>query len=324
MTIFFFVVALEIKRELVIGELRDRRVAALPVFAALGGMVGPALIYLAINAGDSGRAGWGIPMATDIAFVVGALGLLGRRVPSRLRLFLLTLAIVDDIGAIAVIAVAYSGEIAWEWLGVAIAVLSLVPVLRLLRISSVTAYLVLGIGCWLAAARSGLHPTLAGVALGLLIPARPIRARALLTELEVQLHPVSCYFIVPVFALANAGVLITEGSVRDALASRVFWGVVVGLLAGKTIGIATSSLLAARLPIAGLPRGVGLRSLVGGAALAGIGFTVSLFIVDLAFDEQRLLAQATLGVLVGSVLSGGLGASVLLPRRSRRTRSLTR
>lgn len=317
MTIFFFVVSLEIKRELVVGELRDRRIAALPVFAAVGGMIGPALIFLALNAGGPGERGWGVPMATDIAFAIGVLALLGPRVPHRLRLFLLTLAIVDDIGAIAIIAVAYSDEVAWRWLGVAGAALLVLILLRAASLSSPLLYLAVGVGCWLAATRSGVHPTLAGVALGLLTPAYAVRGRMVLERLESLLHPVSSYVVVPLFALANAGVLVSGEAIRSAISSPVFWGIVLGLVVGKTVGITVSALAAERLPLAGLPPGVDTRAVIGGAAVAGIGFTVSLFILGLAFDDARLITDGTLGVLAGSTASGILGAAILVSRRGR-------
>jgi NhaA family Na+:H+ antiporter len=234
-------------------------------------MAGPALLYLAFNAGKQGQDGWGIPMATDIAFVVGATALLGSRAPQRLRVFLLALAIVDDIGAIVVIALVYSA--------------------------------------------GGIHPTLVAVALGLLVPAKPVAGRALHVTLERRLHPVSSYVVIPLFALANAGVRVDGASVGAALASPVFWGVVVGLAVGKLAGITAASLLAVRAGIGRLPAGVGPRALAGGAALAGIGFTVSLFIVRLAFDAPGLVLDATLGVLVGSFASGVIGSAVLLVRR---------
>jgi Na+:H+ antiporter, NhaA family len=311
MTVFFLVVGLEIKRELVVGELREPRVAMLPAAAALGGMVAPALVYLAINANGGAMSGWAIPMATDIAFVVGALAVLGPRVPSGLKLFLLTLAIVDDVGAIVVIALVYSRGIAWRWLLVSVAALAVVALMSLIRISSPLTYLVPGIAAWAAMVSSGIHPTLSGVALGLMVPARPVRGRPVLEDLERWLHPVSSYAIIPIFALANAGVVLTAESLRGSIASRVFWGVALGLVIGKTAGIAGASFVAERLRIGRRPEGASMRHITGGAAMAGIGFTVSLFIAGLAFESGVFADQARMGILVGSIASAVAGGFVL-------------
>jgi len=347
MTIFFFVVGLEIKRELVVGELNDARKATLPIVAAVGGMLGPALLYAAIAGDTEAASGWGIPMATDIAFAVGVLSLLSRRVPAGIKVFLLSVAIVDDIGAILVIALFYSGGLDPSWLIVAAGALGLVVVLRRLRVFWVPVYLAVGVIAWLATFESGVHATIAGVALGLLTPARATdphgftdvlqRAQQLPAEpdaeslraleiqsnevvsvaerLEHRLHPWTSYVVIPVFALANAGVRL--GSFRDAFASRVAVAVIVGLVVGKLVGISASAWLATRLNIGRLPEGVEWRHLLGAAAVAGIGFTVSLFITNLAFTDDGLIAQAKLGILVGSVIAGVVGA-VLLARPARR------
>jgi NhaA family Na+:H+ antiporter len=276
MALFFFVVGLEIKRELVVGELRDRRTAALPALAAVGGMLAPALLYLAFNAGRPGAPGWGIPMATDIAFVVGTTALLGSRAPQRLRLFLLTLAIVDDVGVILIIALAYSG--------------------------------------------GTVHPTLIAVVLALLVPAKPVLGRRVLEALENRLHPVASFVVVPVFALANAGVIVSSSSLRSAVHSTVFWGIVAGLVLGKPLGIVGASLLGVRTRLGRLPAGVSRPNLVGGGALAGIGFTVSLFIATLAFTDATLGTDATFGILVGSAVSGIVGTGLLLVQEPRSVR----
>jgi NhaA family Na+:H+ antiporter len=315
MTVFFFVVGLEIKRELVTGELRDPRVAALPVAAAIGGMAVPALVYVSISGGGPAAAGWAIPMATDIAFVVGALALLGSRVPSGLKLFLLTLAIVDDIGAILVIALAYSDGIDPRWLGVAALAFGTVVVLHVARVPYPSAYLLPGLLAWAAMLSSGVHPTIAGVALGLITPARPVRERHVLEDLERWLHPVSSYFVVPVFALANAGLVVTLDFLKEGFTSRVFWAVVLGLVVGKTVGIAGASAAARRLGLARPPVGVSSRHIRGGAALAGIGFTVSLFIAGLAFEKGPLADHARMGILVGSMISALTGGVALARRR---------
>ena len=237
MTIFFFVVGLEIKRELVTGELRDTSRAALPAVAAIGGMVVPAVVYVLLNLGGTGLDGWAIPMATDIAFAVGVLAILGARVPSSLKLFLLTLAIVDDIGAIVVIALFYSSGVEPLWLLGGVAVVVLVIAMSRLGIDRPLAYVVPGALLWLCLYEAGIEPTLAGVVLGLLTPALPRRGRPVLERLESSLHPVSSFVIVPIFALANAGVVLTGEAIDHALASRVTIGIVVGLVVGKFVGI---------------------------------------------------------------------------------------
>lgn len=344
MALFFFVVGLEIKRELVVGELSDRRKAALPALAAVGGMVVPALIYLALNLGEPSARGWGIPMATDIAFAVGVLALLGDRVAPGLKVFVLSLAIVDDIGAIVVIALFYSGGLELAWLALAGALVVVIVVIRHARVMWVPVYALLGIVIWFATFQSGIHATIAGVMLGLLAPARPtdpggfgdvvdrasslpdepdaesVRAVSLqaqevvsVTErLEHLLHPWTSYVIIPVFALANAGLVLSASSLREALTSRVTPGIVAGLVVGKIVGISGMSILAIRSGAGALPDGVSLRSLVGASAVAGIGFTVSLFITDLAFSEAALIEDAKLGVLVASVLAGVIGVLTLL------------
>ena len=349
MVLFFFVVGLEIKRELVVGELNEARKAMLPVIAAVGGMVGPALLYLAFNAGGPGQAGWGIPMATDIAFAVGVLAVLGDRIPSGLKLFLLSLAIVDDIGAIVVIALFYSSGIQFTWLLIALALIALIVVLRRVNVRWIPAYAIIGIFAWFATFESGVHATIAGVVLGLLTPARPadpggfpdvIREASLLPDepdaqsvsaiskqanevvsvaerLEHLFHPLSSFVVIPVFALANAGLVLTSQSIRDALASPVAVGVFVGLVLGKIVGISSAAWLATRIGIARLPENVSWRHITGGAAVAGIGFTVSLFITDLAFSSADLAAEAKVGILFASIVAGGVGAGLLsMGRRS--------
>jgi NhaA family Na+:H+ antiporter len=310
MTIFFFVVGLEIKRELVTGELRDRSRAALPAVAAIGGMVVPALLYVAINVGGRGLDGWAIPMATDIAFAVGVLALLGARVPSSLKVFLLTLAIVDDIGAIVVIALFYSSGVEPLWLVGALVVVLAVVAMSRLRVDHPLAYLVPGVLLWVCLHEAGIEPTLAGVALGLLTPARPRRGVPVLERLESLLHPWSSFVIVPIFALANAGVILTADAIDHALASSVTIGIVVGLVVGKFVGILGASALAVRFRIGQLPDGLGLRHVAGVAILGGIGFTVSLFITDLAFRGQ-VIDDAKIGVLAASALAAVIGMAVV-------------
>ena len=351
MALFFFVVGLEIKRELVVGELKRWRTAAFPAVAALGGMVGPALLYTAFNFGTPGGRGWGIPMATDIAFALGVLALLGNRVPSGLKLFLLTLAIVDDVGAIAVIAIFYSHGIDWQALGVAAALVVVIVALRRGRVESPPVYVVLGLGLWLAVNGSGIHATIAGVVLGLLTPARPSLPtgvarrwardlsdepsaedlRALSTvarsslsvaeRLAHDLHPLTSFVIVPLFALANAGVELGFGAFDTPGAGRVAVGIILGLVVGKLAGITLFAWLAVRLGLCSLPTDLRWPQLAGGAGIAGIGFTVSLFITELAFAGQALEAPAKVAILLASVLAAVLGAVVVYLSAGRGTSS---
>jgi Na+:H+ antiporter, NhaA family len=356
MALFFLVVGLEIKRELTTGELRQPRAAALPAIAALGGMVVPALLYLAINpSGEPGR-GWGIPMATDIAFALGVLAIVGRGLPTALKSFLLALAIVDDIGAILVIAIFYSGSISPGPLLTAAGLLTLILVLQRLHVRWTAVYVLVGVSVWLATLQSGIHATIAGVALGLATPAvafqrpkavsleahriaddtvdNPVppdadahqwlhlagltrEAVSPLARLEHLLHPWTSYVVIPVFALANAGVSISRSSLGNALTSGITLGVVAGLVVGKTVGVTMFTWLATRTGITRLPEGVGWGQLVGVAALAGIGFTVSLFITSLAFQTQAIQDAAKVGILIASLLAGLLGA-LLLARFRRR------
>ena len=313
MTLFFFVIGLEIKRELVVGRLSSARAAALPVVAALGGMIVPAALYLAVNAGGDGRVGWGIPMATDVAFAVGVLTLLGERAPPGLRVLLLALAIVDDIGAIVVIALVYGEAVEPAWLAVSATGLLVVVVLRRVGVGSIPVYVAVGAGIWFAVLQSGVHATIAGVALALLTPARAAghERRSVAEGLQAVLAPWVSFVVLPVFALANAGVAIGGGALADAASSPVTIGIVIGLVAGKFLGVAGAVALAVRFGPARLPDGVAWRHVLGMAALAGIGFTVSLFVADLAFEDPLLLDQAKLGILVASSLAAGTGLMVL-------------
>jgi NhaA family Na+:H+ antiporter len=316
MTVFFFVVGLEIKREVVRGELRDPRTVALPVLAAIGGMVLPALLYTAWNAGGRGAEGWAIPAATDIAFAVGVLALLGPRVPRNLKLFVLTLAIVDDIGAIIVIAVFYSGGVEGLWLLGSAGLVALILVLQRLKVASWWAYVLPAVALWLCMYESGVHPTIAGVILGLLTPARPFGKREVIEGLERRLHPWSTFAIVPLFALANAGIVIDADTVSRAFDSPITLGVALGLVVGKTLGITLATALGVWLRLGRLPDGVRWTHLVGGAAVAGIGFTVALFVADLSFGGVRL-DNAIMGIFAGSLVSGMIGA-VIVAAASRR------
>jgi NhaA family Na+:H+ antiporter len=311
MAIFFFVVGLEIKRELVVGELRDPRAAALPVMAAFGGVALPAVLFLALVGGGEAARGWGIPMATDIAFAVGVLALLGDRVPAGAKLMLLSIAIVDDIIAIAVIALFYSDSLDATWLLGAGVGLAVVVVLRRLGVTAIWPYALVGVLTWLATFESGVHATIAGVALGLLTPTGEVGGRRVLEQLEHRLHPVSAFVIVPLFALANAGVDLRGGVLVDAATSRLTIAVVVGLVVGKILGITVATLAAQSAGIGVLPHGVTTRHVCGLAALGGIGFTVSLFITDLAYDDTALIDQAKVGIFAASLLAALLGTAIL-------------
>ncbi|MET0147960.1 MAG: Na+/H+ antiporter NhaA [Acidimicrobiales bacterium] len=310
MTLFFFVVGLEIKRELVVGDLRDRQTAALPVAAAVGGMVVPALIFVALNLGGEGIDGWAIPMATDIAFALAVLAIVGSKAPKELKLFLLTLAIVDDIGAIVVIALFYGDGIEPLWLLGAVATVGVIVAMRRASVVRPLWYLLPGVVLWICTFESGVHATIAGVVLGLLTPTGPVAGREVLVDLEARLHPWSSFLVVPVFALANAGVVLDRASLEAAVTGTVAWGVVLGLVVGKPLGIMTASALAVRLRIGVLPAGVALRHLTGLSLIAGIGFTVSLFVADLAFVGE-LLGEAKVAILAASVLAAA-GGSILV------------
>ncbi|HEX2388516.1 MAG TPA: Na+/H+ antiporter NhaA [Solirubrobacterales bacterium] len=313
MTLFFFLISLEIKREVVHGELRRPRQAALPVIAAAGGVAVPILIFLALTAGTSATSGWGIPMATDAAFAIAALALLGDRVGVGAKLFLVTIAVVDDVLAIAVIAIAYTSELSLPWLLGAIGLLAAIVAMRRLGIATIWPYAIVGVLVWIATFESGVHATIAGVALAFLTPARPVGGRRVIEELEERIHPLTSFVVLPVFALANAGVEIGGDALGEGDGARVALAVALGLVVGKLIGISAATMLAMRLRIAVLPEGVDIRSVIGIAALAGIGFTVSLFIAALAYDDPLLVESAKLGILAGSVVSAMVGVALLAP-----------
>jgi NhaA family Na+:H+ antiporter len=320
MTAFFFVVGLEIKREVVRGELRDPRTASLPVVAAIGGMILPALIFVAVNASEPTAKGWAIPMATDIAFAVGVLAILGHRVPRTLKLFLLTLAIVDDIGAILVIALFYSSGITPGWLAAAAGVVVAILVMQRLGVGAPVAYVIPAFALWLFVDQSGVHATIAGVVLGLLTPARPFGGKQVIEGLEHAAHPWSNFLVVPLFALANAGIAIDADMLRHAIESPVTIGVVLGLVVGKPLGITTATALGVRMRLGRLPDGVSWRHILGAGAVAGIGFTVAIFVDDLSF-RGRNFDDGVLGILVGSLVSGILGAAILGSARAARAAS---
>jgi Na+/H+ antiporter NhaA len=338
MAIFFFVIGLEVRQELSVGQLTDRRRLSIPLLAGIGGMLIPAAIFLLINPNGEAANGWGVVIATDTAFVLGALALVGPKAPTQLRIFLLTLAIVDDIVAITIIGVFYSEALDPVALAVAAFCLLLIAFLPRLRIWQTSAYLAIGLVLWIAAVESGLHPTMAGLLAGLLVVSRPPdkakvesaaksakafrqsplpevarsaqrsvdRAVSPNERLQLLLLPLAGFVIVPLFALANAGVDMRGGVIEDALTSPLTWGIIAGLVVGKLIGISTGALGSVRLGLGKLPRGVGKGQVVGGAALSGIGFTVSLLIVELAFDDPVLKDQAKVGVLAAAVFAVGL------------------
>jgi NhaA family Na+:H+ antiporter len=356
MVIFFFTVGLEIKRELLVGELSSMQKASLPISAALGGMIVPALFYVFFNVGSEGAGGWGIPMATDIAFVVGIMALLGPRVPLTLKIFVLALAIADDIGAVLVIAIFYTSEISIAALIVAAIVLVILAFLNKLGTKSLIPYTILGIILWVAFLKSGVHATIAGILLAFTIPAtaryntkqfsdktrellnkfdesgehgenvlsnegRQTNVMAIekncekiltpLQRFEHGLHPWVSYLIIPLFALANAGVTFAGMDVIGAITSPVSLGIIVGLFVGKQVGIFGFSWLAVKLKLGSLPEGVNWKKIYAAGILAGIGFTMSLFIAGLAFTDESLIELSKIGVLCGSLLSGIIGYLLL-------------
>jgi NhaA family Na+:H+ antiporter len=357
MTLFFFVIALELKRELVQGELRELRMVVLPLAAAVGGMVAPATVFLLLVGDGPGAGGWGTVMSTDTAFVIGCLALLGSRVPHSLRLYLLSLAVFDDIGAILVVAIGYGETLHWAALGLAVGGLALVALVARLGIRSMPVYFALG-GCvWLALDASGIHATLAGVILGLMTPARSwVSDRRLLAifdrviarpagdgrsgdtaagydlrqagvaareasspieRLEFALHPWVAFTVLPLFALANAGVPVSAAG----LDARLTTGIVAAFVLGKPLGVVLFSLVAVRLRCAVLPEGLTWSLVAAGSLLTGIGFTMALFIAELAFDAAHL-DSVKLGVMGASVVAGAAGLLALAwltsPRRARR------
>ena len=312
MSIFFFVVGLEIKRELTSGHLATLKKAMLPFVAAIGGMAFPALIYLAI-AGQVAPAGWGVPVATDIALAVGLLTMIGPSVAASLRSFLLALAVIDDIGAILIIAFVYSTGINFSWLVAALLSIAFIAILKMARVSSMIVYSLLAFTLWFSLYKTGVHPTLAGVILGLLTP-NIARQQSNLDDiedgsvsviewLEHKFHPVSTFIVVPVFAFANTGVVITSESIKTASQSLIAWGIFFGLVIGKPLGVLFASLLAKRINIADLPEGVTKSSLVATGSAAGIGFTVAIFIANLAFKDSQIQDIAFLAVIIASIVS---------------------
>ena len=312
MTLFFFVIGLEIKRELTTGHLASIKKALMPLLAALGGIAVPALIYLAI-AGRDAPGGWGVPVATDIALAVGLLAMLGSMVPESLRSFLLGIAVIDDIVAILIVAFVYSSGIKFSWLAMGLVVVLAVVSLQKINVSSVVAYLVLGVLLWFALYKTGVHPTLAGVILGLLTPntSRKLKdesdaelnSYSVIEWLEHKLHPYSAFFCVPIFAFANTGVVVNSETLSQASKSVIAWGIFFGLVAGKPIGILATTIAAAKLNIAYFPKGASRSLLAATGSTAGIGFTVAIFIAQLAFKDQQIQELAIISVIFASVVS---------------------
>lgn len=355
MAIFFFVVGLELKREIVTGELSSPKKAMLPIAAAIGGMIVPAIIYFSLNKGGAGQPGWGIPMATDIAFAIGILALLGNRVPLSVKIFLTALAIVDDLGAVLVIAAFYTTKITMPALGMAALFFIIMLVLSVRDVRFSAPYIVLGILLWFAMLKSGVHATIAGVLTAITIPATPAVSQeqfkkmrrdimqrletgmresdgdesgeevqsvfrqveyaskkfiSPLQRLEHLLHPYVSFFIMPVFALANAGVSL-KGISFDTLAKPVSMGIILGLVFGKQIGVTLFSWLAVKTGLAGLSGDMKWKHIYGASWLAGIGFTMSLFVASLAFEDGELIMISKIGILTASFISAIIGLLVL-------------
>lgn len=353
MAIFFFVIGLEVKREILVGELTTLRKASLPIFAAIGGMAFPVLIFMLLNKDELGAEGWGIPMATDIAFTLGILKLLGKRVPLGLKIFLTAFAIVDDIGAVLVIAIFYSANIQWDLIAYALLIFSVVAFLSYKQIYSKYFYFVMGFVVWLLFLKSGIHPTIAGILMAFTIPIqRKVDLRAYfkavtkqlnlfkeesshdgklmnheqlqavdsievisehiqspLQHLEHTLHGWVSYIIMPIFALANAGVILSLDGLENT--SHIAINIALALVVGNTVGILFMSVLAIKLKWADLPKGVNLKQLLGVSLLGGLGFTMSLFIVNLAYTNESFIAASKMGVIVGSLIAGTLGYVIL-------------
>lgn len=315
MTLFFFVVGLEIKRELSSGHLATVKKALMPFVAAMGGMAVPALIYLAI-AGGTNAQGWGVPVATDIALAVGLLAMVGSTAVASLRAFLLALAVIDDIGAILIIAFVYSSGVLFSWLIAGVIAIATVLLLQKVRVNSPLIYMVVGAALWFALYKSGVHPTLAGVILGLLTPDIPKPDSGLEDEvdgsvsviewLQNKLHPWSTFLIVPLFAFANTGVVISSESIEAAINSPIAWGIFVGLVIGKPLGIFTTIYVTKRIRVGEVPEGARPFSILATGSAAGIGFTVAIFIANLAFSDTATQDVAIVSIIAASIVSGVL------------------
>lgn len=306
MAIFFLLVGLEIKRELVEGELSSVKSAALPVIAALGGMLVPALIYFLFNVGTETGSGWGIPMATDIAFALAIIAMLGKNVPTSLKIFLAALAIVDDLGAILVIAIFYTSQIHFEYLAMAAGILALLILLNYFGVKNLVFYLIPGVFLWYFIHHSGIHATIAGVLLAFTIPTNETDVLSPLEKLEHFLTTPVNYLIMPIFALANTNITFQKEMI-SGLVSPLGLGIILGLFAGKTIGVTFFSWLAVKLKWAELPSGAGWKHILGLGMLAGIGFTMSIFISLLSFSDELHISEAKFAILTASIISGLVG-----------------
>ena len=319
MSIFFFVVGLEIKREMTSGHLASLKKAILPLVAALGGMAVPALIYLAI-AGGVAPEGWGVPVATDIALAVGLLTMLGPSVAASLRSFLLALAVIDDIGAILVIAFVYSTGIKISWLAAGVLSVLFIAALQKVKVTSIFVYALFAFALWFSLYKTGVHPTLAGVILGLMTPniahggvdLEDVEdgTVSVIEWLEHKFHPISTFFVVPLFAFANTGVVITLDSIEGAAQSKIAWGIFFGLVIGKPLGVLLAAIAAKKAKIAEMPDGVSKPSLLATGSAAGIGFTVAIFIANLAFDDPQTQDIVVLAVIAASVISALLSTLI--------------
>jgi Na+/H+ antiporter NhaA len=339
MVLFFFSVGLEISRETTMGELRGARAIAAPALAALGGLTIPAALFLLFNAGGPAAGAWGIAISTDTAVVIGVLALVGPRCPDQLRVFLLALAIVDDIGAVGAIALFYTDDVDVMALLSAVGLFAALLALRYVRFWRTPIYVLIGVVMWLAVLASGVHPSVVGVVLGLLVnayaprprdiaraqivgssflldpsPVRALAAQSAVSEavspnerLQLRIQPWSSYVIVPLFVLANAGVELSAASLLAAATSPLTWGIIVGLTAGKLIGVTAGTWLALRTGLGTVPDTLRWGQLIGGAGLAGIGFTVALFVTELALDDEELINDAKIGILAGSILAALIG-----------------
>jgi NhaA family Na+:H+ antiporter len=318
MAVFFLLIGLEVKRELIVGSLASRQQAIFPIIAALGGMVVPALVYLAFNFQDPiTREGWAIPAATDIAFALGVLALLGSRIPASLKIFLMALAIIDDLGAIVIIALFYTSDLSLLSLGVAAAAIATLAILNLTGVRRTGIYILVGVILWTAVLKSGVHATLAGVIVGFFIPLKEEKGKSPAGQLEHVLHPWVAYLILPLFAFANAGVSL-QGVTLEGLTSLLPLGITAGLFIGKPLGISLFCWVAMKMKWATLPVGTSFRQIMAVGVLCGIGFTMSIFIATLAFGDvdPALINWAKLGILIGSVLSAVVGYTLLKMRTS--------
>jgi len=310
MTIFFLLIGLELEREIYIGELSDLKNSMLPIFAALGGMILPALIHIMFNYNTDTQDGEGIPMATDIAFALGALSLLGNRIPPALKVFLTALAVIDDLGAIVVIAVFYTGKIEWVNLGIALAIFAGLLVLNRLKVHNLIPYLLAGLFMWYFMLHSGIHATITGVLLAFAIPFGDGSEKSPSFILQRALHLPVAFVILPLFALANTSVIISANWYMSLLTSNGM-GIILGLTVGKPIGILSFSLLSIKMKWASIPEGITFRHMLGAGLLGGIGFTMSIFITLLAFQDSRIVDQSKIAIMIASLMAGVFGYLIL-------------